>query len=97
MESLEKTEAVENKYYNFLINASNQANLAGTDNASPVQANAVLVFISPYMIDKLTFEGLDINLQVDQKGTAWVSNQPFKTIEVEPGVNILGILKSEEG
>ncbi|MBZ4645617.1 MAG: hypothetical protein JG777_1106 [Clostridia bacterium] len=91
MKSSKDSEVIENKFYNFLVNLSNQANLAGTNNISPVQLNSVLVFISPYALENLNFEGLDIDLRVDEKGSIWINDHPFQAIEIKPGVKVLGI------
>jgi hypothetical protein len=81
------------KTYNFLINASNQANLASSSNMSAIQLNSILVFINPYELEKLNFEDLDINIQVDEKGIIKVNDLPVEPIEIKPGIRILGIAK----
>lgn len=81
------------KAYNFLINASNQANLVSSSNMSAVQLNSILIFINPYELEKLNFEDLDIDIQIDKKGVIKVNNLPVEPIEIKPGVKVLGIVK----
>ncbi len=81
------------KSYNFLINASNQANMAGISNHSSLQLNAIFFFISPYYIEKFKLEGLDLDFKVDEKGVIWINNVPFEAREVQPGIKVLGIIK----
>lgn len=82
-----------NKKYNFLINASNQANLASDSNISAVQLNSILVFINPYKLERLNFEDLDIDIQIDERGILKVNDLLIKPVEVKPGVKVLGIVK----
>lgn len=89
MESSESSK----KTYNFLINASNQANLASNSNMSAVQLNSILVFINPYQLERLNFEDLDIDIQIDERGNIKVNDLLIKPVEVKPGVKILGIVK----
>lgn len=89
MESAESSK----KTYNFLINASNQANLSSSSNMSAVQLNSILVFINPYELEKLNFEDLDIDIQVDGKGIIKVNGLPVEPIEIKPGLRVLGITK----
>ncbi len=81
------------KTYNFLINASNQANLASSSNLSAIQLNSVLIFVYPYELEKLNFEGLDIDIRIDGRGVIRVNDIPVEAIEVKPGVKVLGISK----
>lgn len=97
MENANHGAANEKKFYNFLINASNQANLVGSQKISPVQINTVLVLIDPYKLENLEFEGLDINVSTDENNIVRINNQPFEAIEIEPGVRVLGISKKEKG
>ncbi|MEW6622870.1 MAG: hypothetical protein AB1420_07060 [Bacillota bacterium] len=80
------------KYYNFLINIANQANLRGTKNLAPLQLNSLFLFVSPYDLERFTFEGLDLDLRTDEKGHIYINDTLFKTIEIKPGVRILGIV-----
>lgn len=82
---------------NFLINASNQANLSNKKNADSLQMNVVMVLVSPYEIDKLNFEDLDLDMTIDEKGIININGNPFETVEIEPGVRILGISKKGQG
>ncbi|EPR10474.1 hypothetical protein [Ruminiclostridium papyrosolvens] len=81
------------KSYNFLINASNQANLVGTDNVSPVQINSLFIFVSPYVLEKVNMDDLDIDISIDKNGKIHIDGHCFDTIEVKSGINVLGILK----
>ena len=45
--------------YNFLINASNQANLAGTQSCMQRKLTC-LCFSNPYYIDRFNLAGLDL-------------------------------------
>lgn len=83
----------EKKFYNFMINASNQANLSNSDNLSPMQLNSVFVFISPYILEKVEIEGLDIDIRMDDKGFIHINDLQFDPVEIAPGVSVLGILK----
>lgn len=83
----------ENKYYNFMINASNQANLSSSNNVSPIQLNSVFVFIAPYTLEKADIEGLDVDIRMDDKGSVFINNVEFKPVEITSGVSVLGILK----
>lgn len=87
------TSGSEKKVFNFLINASNQANLTNTDNVSPMQLNSIFVFISPYDLEKVAIEGLDIDVRMDDKGLIFINNDQFDPVEITSGVSILGILK----
>lgn len=80
-------------YYNFLVNASNQASLSNSCNASPLQVNAVFVVVSPYYIEKFNLEGVDLDISINEKGTVQINNQEFNTLEIKPGVKIFGISK----
>ncbi|PKM79216.1 MAG: hypothetical protein CVU88_06940 [Firmicutes bacterium HGW-Firmicutes-13] len=81
------------KNYNFLINASNQANLAGAEGISPTQLNSIFMSISPYYIEKLELEGLDLNISVDEQGSIWINDNQFEAVEIMPGVSLFGIIK----
>lgn len=83
----------EKKFYNFLINASNQANLTNVDNVSPMQLNSVFVFIYPYVLENVDIEGLDIDIRMDDKGLIFINDLQFEPVEIISGVSVLGILK----
>ncbi|NLY86452.1 MAG: hypothetical protein GX077_08895 [Tissierellia bacterium] len=85
------------KIYNFMINASNQANLSRNKNISPMQLNSIFVVISPYYIEKLNIEGMDINIDIDEEGIVTINNKNFEMIEIEPGVKVFGISKESKG
>lgn len=91
MESSSETKTPANKNYNFLINSSNQANMSGSSNISPFQLNSVFIMVSPYYVEKFNLEGLDLEIKMDGQGTMWINGNPFKTVELGPGVSILGI------
>lgn len=91
MEPLESSK----KTISFLINASNQANLVSSSNMSAVQMNSIFVFINPYELQKLSFEDIDINIDIDDRGNIEVNSLPVEPIEIKPGVRILGIVKKD--
>ncbi|MGF7185433.1 hypothetical protein GGQ84_001522 [Desulfitispora alkaliphila] len=80
------------KQFNFLINASNQANLSGAKNGTQVQINSLFLMISPFELENCEFEDLNIDIKADEQGNFWVNDRKFKLIEISPGVNILGIV-----
>jgi len=93
-EFLEEITNYENsKIFNFLINASNQANLSRNNNISPIQLNSIFVVISPYYIEKLNIEGMDINIDINEEGIITINNKSYEMVEIEPGVKIFGISK----
>ncbi|MGI6659432.1 MAG: hypothetical protein ACOX4N_08515 [Dethiobacteraceae bacterium] len=79
--------------YNFLINASNQANLAGTQKLHAAQINSVFVLVTPYYIDRFNLAGLDLDIRIDEEGTLWVNQQAFEPIEIVRGVKVIGIVQ----
>ncbi|WP_242866775.1 hypothetical protein [Abyssisolibacter fermentans] len=81
--------------YNFLVNASNQANLVNTYNLSPLQLNSIFVLISPYYIENFNIEDLNINVKINEEGIVWLNDKEFKTLEIEKGVKVFGIVKQE--
>lgn len=81
------------KSYNFLINATNQANLAGTDNVKAAQINSVFVLVTPYYIDRFNLAGLDLDIRIDEEGLMWINQQSFEPIEIARGVKIIGIIQ----
>lgn len=85
-----------NRLYNFMINASNQANLT-SNNISPIQLNSIFIVLTPYYIEKFNIEGIDLELEFDEKGNLNINNETFEPVEVEPGIKIFGISqKSKE-
>ncbi|MFP4662400.1 MAG: hypothetical protein ACLFPF_09425 [Halanaerobiales bacterium] len=85
------------KFFNFLINCANQANLVGLNDSNPVQISSLFVFVKPYILKKFDVdEGLDIEINMDENGTIWVDDEAFEPIEVNPGVSIFGIMKNDE-
>ncbi|MFZ5988372.1 MAG: hypothetical protein ACOYWZ_14775 [Bacillota bacterium] len=87
------TSVKDKKFYNFMINTSNQANLTNIENTSAMQMNSIFVFISPYVLEKVNIEGLDIDIRVDDKGLVHINNTQFEPVEITSGVSVLGILK----
>lgn len=87
----------DNKVYNFMINASNQANLTNNNNISPIQVNSIFVVISPYYIEKFDIEGLDLDFKMNEEGIITINDKNFEMVEVKPGVKIFGISKLREG
>lgn len=85
-----------NKIYNFMINASNQANLANKHNSSPIQINSVFVVINPYYIDKLNFENLNLDIRMNENGVISINNKNYHMIEIEPGIKVFGIYEEKE-
>ena len=86
----------DNKIYNFMINASNQANLANKRNVSPVQVNSVFVVINPYYIERLNFENLNLDIKMNENGVISINNRNFRMIEIEPGIKVFGIYEEKE-
>lgn len=85
-----------NKIYNFMINASNQANLANKNNVSPVQLNSVIVVINPYYIEKLNFENLNLDIRMNENGVITINNKNYNMIEIEPGIKVFGIYEEKK-
>ncbi|HZK25865.1 MAG TPA: hypothetical protein VFC74_10855 [Oscillospiraceae bacterium] len=79
--------------YNFLINASNQANLAGTQELNATQINSVFVLVTPYYIDRFNLAGLNLDIRIDEEGILWVDQQAFEPIEIVRGVKVIGIIQ----
>ncbi len=87
----------ENKFSNFLVNTSNQANLADLNDVTAYQINSVFIFINPYCLESFEMEdvpGLEIN--VDEKGSVWLNDEQFELIEVKPGIAVFGIVKQDK-
>ncbi|MGI6777681.1 MAG: hypothetical protein ACOX7R_06535 [Acetivibrionales bacterium] len=84
------------KYFNFLINASNLANLTNTYNASHFQVNAIFVLISPYCIKDLNMNDFKLNVTVGENGSISVGDKVFDALEIKPGIKVFGILKKNE-
>ncbi len=83
------------KPYNFLINASNQANLSSNSNITAAQFNSFFVFIHPYELEKMNFDGFEINIDMDDKGNLCINDTTFEAIEISPGVKIFAISKTK--
>ncbi|GFN36606.1 hypothetical protein [Tepidimicrobium xylanilyticum] len=83
----------DNKIYNFMINASNQANLTSNNNISPTQLSSIFIVISPYYIEKLNIEGLDLDIKVSENNTVTINNIDYEMVEINPGVKIFGLCK----
>lgn len=84
------------KIYNFMINASNQANLSNNRNISPTQLNAVFILISPYYIEKFNIEGLDLDFRMNEEGIITINNKDYEMLELKPGIKIFGISRQKE-
>lgn len=88
---------MENKFSNFLINASNQANLTGVNNLSASQINSVFIFIDPYKLESFEMEEIpDLEINMDREGCVWLNDQQFKLIEIKPGISVFGIIKDNK-
>jgi len=85
-----------NRICNFMINASNQANLANRQNTSPVQVNSVFVVINPYYIERLSLENLNLDIRMNENGILSINNRSFRMIEIEPGIKVFGIYEEKE-
>lgn len=84
------------KFSNFLINASNQANITASDDISAVQINSVFVFVDPYRLKNFSIEELpDLEIQMNDGQSIRLNNQDFKLIEISPGVSVFGVLAHE--
>lgn len=93
MESNHKGEKTENRNFNFLTNLNNQSNLVNVNNASNEQMNSVFLLVSPYYINKFSQEGLDIEINIDEKGVITINNKEYEAIEIKPGVKVFGVIK----
>ena len=81
--------------YNFMINASNQANLTRNNNISPVQLNSIFIVIDPYYIEKLNIEGLDLEIKMGEDNRITINNRNYEMVELEPRIKIFGICKED--
>lgn len=96
---MKKTKIKDNsgeKIYNFLINCLNQTNITGKDNLKAMQLSSLFIFIDPYKLESCNLEGLDVDIKIDDNGTIWLDDQPFKPVEIEPGITVFGITKNAE-
>ena len=82
-----------NREFSFLTNLHNQSNIVNGDNVSTQQINSVFILVSPYYIDEINLEDLSICLNIDEKGTVFINNEKYETVEIKPGVKLFGILK----
>jgi hypothetical protein len=89
----EITENVECKCFNFLINASNQANLTRTKGLSSAQVNALFVLIHPYFIESFNIEDMNLSIKMSEDNTVCINGQKFETVEIQPGIRVFGITK----
>lgn len=87
----EVTEAADCKCFNFLINASNQANLVKTSSLSPAQINALFVIIHPYHLECFDLEDMNLSIKLSEDNIVSINGQKFETIELEPGIRVFGI------
>ncbi len=79
--------------YNFLTNLNNQSNIVNGSNISVKQVNSVFILISPYHMNKCNLEGLDIDLNIDEKGSIFIDDKEYEAVEVKPGIKIFGVIK----
>lgn len=79
--------------YNFLTNLNNQSNIVNGSNISVKQINSVFILISPYHMNKFNLEGLDIDLNIDEKGSVFIDDKEYEAVEVKPGIKIFGVIK----
>lgn len=79
--------------YNFLTNLNNQSNIVNGSNISVKQVNSVFILISPYHMNKCNLEGLDIDLNIDEKGSVFIDDKEYEAVEVKPGIKIFGVIK----
>lgn len=86
----------DNKIYNFMINASNQANLSNNRDISPVQISSVFVVINPYYIERLNFEKLNLDIRMNENGVISINNKNYHMIEIEPGIKVFGIYEEKK-
>lgn len=93
MESNRKWGKTEKPSYNFLTNLNNQSNLVNVNNVSNKQINSVFLLVSPYYINKFSQEGLDIEIEMNEKGIITINNKEYEAIEVKPGVKVFGVIK----
>lgn len=88
------TEDNNHKCFNFIINASNQANLTNTYKLPSTQINAVFVLINPYCIEDFNLEDMNLSIKMSEEGSILIDNKEYKAVEVEPGIRVFGILKN---
>lgn len=85
------------RQFSFLINASNQANLAKVNKVKQTQINALLVLIHPYYIKNLDLEDFNLTIDVSEAGNIRIEDCELKLLEIKPGVKVFGIIKEEQG
>ncbi|NLM98148.1 MAG: hypothetical protein GX175_11175 [Halanaerobiaceae bacterium] len=84
------------EFSNFLINASNQANLTTVNDLSAVQINSVFIFVDPYRLKNFSIEELpDLEIQMNDGQSIRLNNQDFELIEISPGISVFGVLAHE--
>ena len=81
------------RYFNFLINAANQANLTDTYNMSSVQANVLFVLVHPYYIDSFDIENMNLNMRMGENNKVIINDKEFDTVEIQPGIRAFGVIK----
>ena len=87
---------MDNKFSNFLINASNQANLTGVKNLSAIQINSVFIFIDPYRLESFELEETpDLEINMDEKGYVWLNGKQLELVEIKPGISVFGVIKDD--
>lgn len=90
------TEDVNNKCFNFIINASNQANLINTYKLPSTQINAVFILIHPYCIEDFNLEDMNLSIKMNEEGSILIDDKEYKAVEVQPGIKVFGILRNNE-
>lgn len=84
------------KYFNFLINATNQANLTDTYNMSSVQANVLFVLVNPYYIDNFQLENMNLNIKMTESDKVIINDKEFSTVEIQPGIRVFGVIENNK-
>jgi len=90
-------EIIENgecRFFNFLVNCSNQANLVLTNDLRHNQVNVVLVLVHPYYINDIDLEEFNLRIKVDGDGQITVDDLRFEAHEIQPGIKVFGIVKN---
>jgi len=82
------------RYFNFLINASNQANLTDTYNMSSVQANVLFVLVNPYYVDSFDLDNMNLNIRMNENNKIIINGKEFNTVEIQPGIRVFGVIEN---
>jgi len=85
-----------NKYFNFLINASNQANLTDTYDMSSVQANVLFVLVNPYYIDNFDLDNMNLSIRMNENNKVFINDKEFNTVEIQPGIRVFGVIENNK-